>query len=96
MEIGAFYLPSVGRKEDILQGMAGKRTDLYKQMLREVGEQIGYMDDNGYYGAGFTEHHFHIEGEEVSTNPVILDLYFGMQTQNMKSRCSSGTKLLMA
>jgi len=84
MEVGAFYLPSVGRKEDILKGMAGKRSDLYKQMLREVGEQVGYMDENGYYGAGFTEHHFHIEGEEVSTNPVILDLYFGMQTKNMK------------
>ncbi len=84
MEVGAFYLPSVGRKEDILQGMAGKRTDLYKEMLTELGEQIGYMDEHGYYGAGFTEHHFHIEGEEVSTNPVLLDLYFGMQTSNMK------------
>lgn len=33
---------------------------------------------------GTTEHHFHIEGEEVSTNPVLLNLYFGMQTKNMK------------
>lgn len=84
MEVGAFYLPSVGRKEDILQGMAGKRTDLYKGMLKELGEQFALMDDNGYYGVGFTEHHFHIEGEEVSTNPVLLDLYFGLQTQNLK------------
>jgi len=30
MEVGAFYLPSVGRIEDIQQGMAGKRTDLYQ------------------------------------------------------------------
>lgn len=84
MEVGAFYLPSVGRKEDILQGMAGKRTDLYKGMLKELSEQFALMDENGYYGVGFTEHHFHIEGEEVSTNPVLLDLYFGMQTQNLK------------
>ncbi len=84
MEVGAFYLPSVGRKEEIIKGMAGKRTDLYQNMLKELSEQICYMDEHGYYGAGFTEHHFHIEGEEVSTNPVILDLYFGMQTQRMK------------
>jgi len=84
MEIGAFYLPSVGRQEDIEQGMAGKRTDLYQEMLQELSQQIGYMDENGYYGVAFTEHHFHIEGEEVSTNPVMLDLYFGMQTKNMK------------
>jgi alkanesulfonate monooxygenase SsuD/methylene tetrahydromethanopterin reductase-like flavin-dependent oxidoreductase (luciferase family) len=84
MEIGAFYLPSVGRMSDIKQGMAGKRTDLYQMMLRELTEQLQYMDGHGYYGCGFTEHHFHIEGEEVSTNPVILDLYFGLKTQRMK------------
>jgi alkanesulfonate monooxygenase SsuD/methylene tetrahydromethanopterin reductase-like flavin-dependent oxidoreductase (luciferase family) len=84
MEVGAFYLPSVGHKEDIQKGMAGKRTDLYQMMLRELTEQIQYMDGHGYYGTGFTEHHFHIEGEEVSTNPVILDLYFGLKTKHMK------------
>ena len=84
MEIGAFYLPSVGRKSDIEAGMAGKRTDLYQQMLAEMSEQIIYMDDFGYYGSGTTEHHFHIEGEEVSTNPVMLNVYFGTQTKNMK------------
>jgi alkanesulfonate monooxygenase SsuD/methylene tetrahydromethanopterin reductase-like flavin-dependent oxidoreductase (luciferase family) len=84
MEVGAFYLPSLGRKKDMEQGMAGKRTDLYQMMLRELTEQIQYMDEHGYYGTAFTEHHFHIEGEEVSTNPVMLDLYFGMQTKNMK------------
>ena len=84
MQVGAFYLPSVGTKDEILKGMAGKRTDLYQQMLRNLTEQMQYMDETGYYGAGFTEHHFHIEGEEVSTNPVILDLYFGLQTKRMK------------
>ena len=84
MQVGAFYLPSVGHKEEILKGMAGKRTDLYQRMLKELTEQMQYMDETGYYGAGFTEHHFHIEGEEVSTNPVILDLFFGLQTKRMK------------
>jgi len=84
MKVGAFYLPSLGRKEDIEKGMAGKQTRLYQMMLRELTEQIQYMDECGYYGTGFTEHHFHIEGEEVSTNPLLLDLYFGLKTHNMK------------
>ena len=84
MEVGAFYLPSLGRKEDMEAGMAGKRTDLYQMMLDEISEQIKYMDDFGYYGCGTTEHHFHVEGEEVSTNPVMLNVYFGSQTKNMK------------
>ena len=65
MQVGAFYLPSVGHMEDIQKGMAGKRTDLYQMMLREITEQLQYMDANGYYGCGFTEHHFHVEGEEI-------------------------------
>ena len=84
MEVGLFYLPSVGRKEDIEQGMAGKRTDLYQMMLKEITEQLQYADEFGYYGCGTTEHHFHIEGEEVSTNPVMLNTYFGSKTKNMK------------
>jgi alkanesulfonate monooxygenase SsuD/methylene tetrahydromethanopterin reductase-like flavin-dependent oxidoreductase (luciferase family) len=84
MEVGAFYLPALGSKEEIMEGMAGKRTDLYQKMLSDISQQCQYMDEHGYYGAGFTEHHFHIEGEEVSTNPVMLDLYFGMQCKNMK------------
>ncbi|MEM7540617.1 MAG: LLM class flavin-dependent oxidoreductase [Pseudomonadota bacterium] len=84
MEVGAFYLPSVGRKSDIEAGMAGKRTDLYQDMLSEITTQLQYMDDFGYYGCGTTEHHFHIEGEEVSTNPVLLNTYFGSRTKNMK------------
>ncbi len=84
MEVGAFYLPVIGDIAEIEKGMAGKRTDLYQQMLKEITEQVQYMDEHGYYGMGTTEHHFHIEGEEVSNNPVLLNLYFGMQTKNMK------------
>jgi alkanesulfonate monooxygenase SsuD/methylene tetrahydromethanopterin reductase-like flavin-dependent oxidoreductase (luciferase family) len=84
MKVGAFYLPSIGSFQEIKKGMAGRRTDLYQQMLDELSEQIKFMDERGFYGVGFTEHHFHIEGEEVSTNPIMLDLYFGMQTSQIK------------
>ena len=59
MEIGAFYLPVIGSIEEIEKGMAGRRTDLYQQMLRELSEQARYMDEHGYYGMGTTEHHFY-------------------------------------
>lgn len=84
MEIGAFYLPTIGSKPELLQGMAGKRTDLYQRMLRNLVEQAQYLDEHGYYGIAFTEHHFHIEGEEVSTNPILLDLYLGLQTKTVR------------
>ena len=36
MKIGAFYLPSIGSFDEIKKGMAGRRTDLYQQMLGEL------------------------------------------------------------
>ncbi|HVB82352.1 MAG TPA: LLM class flavin-dependent oxidoreductase [Candidatus Binataceae bacterium] len=84
MEVGVFYLPSIGTKVEISAGMAGRRTDLYQRMLTNLGEQARYLDEHGYYGVAFTEHHFHIEGEEVSTNPIMLDMFIGMQTKRLR------------
>ena len=84
MKVSLFYLPTVGSKADIERGMAGMRPDLYQQMLREVSEQARLADDLGYDSISFTEHHFHIEGFEVSNNPVLLDLYIAMQTKRIR------------
>ena len=84
MKASLFYLPSVGNRRDIEQGMAGLRGDLYQQMLREVLEQVRLGDELGYDSVSFTEHHFHIEGFELSNNPVLLDLYVGLQTKRIR------------
>ncbi len=64
--------------------MAGLRGDLYDRMLAEISEQARLADDAGYDSISFTEHHFHIEGFELSSNPVLLDLFVGMQTKNIR------------
>jgi alkanesulfonate monooxygenase SsuD/methylene tetrahydromethanopterin reductase-like flavin-dependent oxidoreductase (luciferase family) len=79
-----FYLPSVGSRADIEAGMAGLRGDLYQQMLREVLEQVRLADELGYDSVSFTEHHFHIEGFELSNNPVLLDLYMALHTKRIR------------
>ena len=84
MKASLFYLPTVGNRAAIEAGLAGTRSDLYQQMLREVSEQVRLADDLGYDSVSFTEHHFHIEGFEVSNNPILLDLYFAMQTKRIR------------
>src|ERR1700685_780368 len=84
MKVSLFYLPGVGNKAQIEQGMVGLRGELYDQMLREVSEQARLADDLGYDSISFTEHHFHAEGFELSNNPVLLDLYIGMQTKRLR------------
>ena len=84
MRVGLFYLPSIGTKAELEQGMAGTRDDLYQRMLLELREQAQLADQLGYESISFTEHHFHVEGFELSNNPVLLDLYLGMHTKNIR------------
>ncbi|HLW69464.1 MAG TPA: LLM class flavin-dependent oxidoreductase [Candidatus Binataceae bacterium] len=84
MKVSLFYLPTVGNRAQIEQGMVGLRGELYDQMLAEVSAQAQLADALGYDSISFTEHHFHAEGFELSNNPVMLDLYIGMQTKRIR------------
>src|SRR5689334_9171201 len=84
MKASLFYLPSIGSRAEIEAGMAGMRPDLYQRMLKELSEQIRLGDELGYDSISFTEHHFHVEGFELSNNPVLLDLYIAMQTKRLR------------
>src|SRR5258708_19568896 len=84
MKASLFYLPSIGSRAEIEAGMAGMNPAFYQRMLRELSEQIRLGDELGYDAVSFTAHHFHIEGFEPSNNPVVLDLYFAMQTKRIR------------
>src|SRR5260370_21719390 len=84
MKVSLFYLPSVGSKADIEKGRVGLNGHLYDQMLHDITGQAKLADDLGYDSISFTEHHFHVEGFELSNNPVLLDLYFAMQTKRIR------------
>src|SRR4030081_325556 len=84
MKASLFYLPSIGSRAEIEAGTAGMSGEFYQRMLRELSEQIRLADDLGYDSVTFTEHHLHIESFELSNNPVLLDLYFAMQTKRIR------------
>ncbi|BCJ85606.1 luciferase [Effusibacillus dendaii] len=85
MKFVLFYLPTVGTKKQIESRMLpGQNTQAYQSMLYQITEQVKAADQLGYYACAFTEHHFHIEGFETSNNPILLSLYLGMQTKNIK------------
>jgi len=84
MQTSLFYLPSIGSRPEIEQGMAGLRGDLYQRMLAELREQAQAATTFGYDSISFTEHHFHVEGFEISNNPVLLDLFVAMCTKRIR------------
>jgi alkanesulfonate monooxygenase SsuD/methylene tetrahydromethanopterin reductase-like flavin-dependent oxidoreductase (luciferase family) len=84
VKVSLFYLPSIGSRAEIEAGQAGLRGDLYGRMLAEISEQARLADEVGYDSISFTEHHFHVEGFELSNNPVLLDLFVAMQTRRIR------------
>ena len=84
MQVSLFYLPSLGPRREIEKGLAGLREDLYQQMLSDLKDQAQAADALGYDSISFTEHHFHIEGFEISNNPVLLDLYVAAHTERIR------------
>ena len=84
MKTSLFYLPGVGNRAQVEAGDAGLKGELYDTMLAEVLGQCQLADELGYNSVSFTEHHFHGEGFEVSNNPIMLDLYIGLQTKRLR------------
>ena len=84
MRTSLFYLPGVGTRARIEAGDAGLDGAAYDTMLSDVLGQCQLADQLGYNSVSFTEHHFHGEGFELSNNPVMLDLYIGLQTRKLR------------
>src|SRR6516165_6468186 len=84
MKVSLVYLPTVGTRAEIEAGRVGLRPEPDARMLRDLSEQAILGDALGYDSISFTEHHFHVEGFELSNNPVLLDLYVGMQTKRLR------------
>jgi alkanesulfonate monooxygenase SsuD/methylene tetrahydromethanopterin reductase-like flavin-dependent oxidoreductase (luciferase family) len=86
MDFSMFCLPTIAGEEMLGQKgfFAGQNRHLYQLLLKELLEQTQYIDEMGFHAIAFTEHHFHVEGYEVSTNPIMLDLFLGLQTKNIK------------
>jgi alkanesulfonate monooxygenase SsuD/methylene tetrahydromethanopterin reductase-like flavin-dependent oxidoreductase (luciferase family) len=84
MKVSLFYLPTVGSRAEIEAGRVGLSGPAYDRMLRDLSEQARLGDDLGYDSISFTEHHFHVEGFELSNNPVLLDLFVGLQTKRIR------------
>ena len=84
MEVALFIAPTVGPKEELMKGLAGRRTDLYQTMVKHLIEIAQYTDEMGYYGIGFTEHHLSVEGMTCSISPQMLGLHLSHYTKHLR------------
>ena len=84
MDFGLFNYCTVGRRQELEQGLAGQKNHLYQRMLEEIASYAQFADQNGYFGYGHPEHHLQIEGFEISNDPCLMAMYLANHTQRMK------------
>ena len=85
MRLGAFLLPSAGATpQEFEQGFAGQNPNYYQRGLADCARILKQVEDLGFDFVAFSEHHFHLEGLEVSNNPVLLGTWAAMQTSRLR------------
>ena len=84
MKFHAFLYGVVGRRHELIRGMAGQDPVLFQRMLGEVRDYARFCDDAGYAGIGLPEHHLQIEGFEAAQEPGLLALAMGLPTTRLR------------
>lgn len=85
LRLGAFLLPSAGATPaEYERGFAGQNPNYYQRGLRDTARIVRQVEQLGFDFCAFSEHHFHIEGLELSNNPVLLGSWAAMQTKRLR------------
>jgi alkanesulfonate monooxygenase SsuD/methylene tetrahydromethanopterin reductase-like flavin-dependent oxidoreductase (luciferase family) len=78
------YTGTVAEFRDGLR-MSGTDPQRYQRVLGQLAEHAVVADQGGFEGLSFSEQHANIEGLiEVSTNPIMLDLFVAARTERIK------------
>lgn len=85
MRLGTFLVPSAAASPaDYAKGYAGANPNYYQRALFENGEIIKQCEQLGFDFVAFSEHHFHLEGIEVSNNPILLGAWAASITSRLR------------
>ena len=84
MDFNLFMYCTIGRKAELEKGMAGRDPVLYRRMLDEIAEYVGFADEAGYAGFGHPEHHLQIEGFEVANDPMLMAMWLGQHSKRLR------------
>jgi len=86
MRFGAFLLPAAAAKHDELQSeqYPGANPTYYQRSLNEHARVIKQLEELGFDFVAFSEHHFHLEGLEISNNPILLGAWAAGFTKRIR------------
>src|SRR6476646_7974838 len=84
MKFGMFYPVAVASEADLGKGLWGLDRDRYANTIEELREQAIVADESGWTSMMFAEHHFEIEGYQVTPNPLLLNVFLAQHTTRLR------------
>lgn len=86
VRFGAFLLPAAAAKHDELKQAPypGANPTYYQRSLNEHARIIRQIEALGFDFVAFSEHHFHLEGLEMSNNPILLGAWAAGLTRRLR------------
>ncbi len=83
--LDTFMFPAAAGELSAGLRMAGASASRYQGLLEELRTTAVIADEGGFEGLCFSEQHSNIEGvSEVSTNPILLDMFVASHTSRLK------------
>lgn len=77
--------PTMGDTDDMERlRPIGRNVEAYTTMLEGLVELAKAADELGYWGLTHVEHHLHSEGLELSPSPLMLNIYLGQYTKQLR------------
>ncbi|WP_248761406.1 LLM class flavin-dependent oxidoreductase [Pseudarthrobacter sp. SSS035] len=77
--------PTMGDTDDMERlRPIGRNVEAYTRMLEGLVELAKAADELGYWGLTHVEHHLHSEGLELSPSPLMLNIYLGQHTKQIR------------
>jgi alkanesulfonate monooxygenase SsuD/methylene tetrahydromethanopterin reductase-like flavin-dependent oxidoreductase (luciferase family) len=85
MKFSLFYPVATASPERRLgSGLLGLDAGLYHRTINELREQASCADEFGWTSLMLAEHHFEVEGYQVSPNPLLLNVYLAGHTTRLR------------
>lgn len=85
MRFSLFYPVATGSPEKRLgTGLLGLDRDLYRNTVAELREQAICADETGWESLMMAEHHFEVEGYQVTPNPLLLNVHLAEHTTRLR------------
>jgi len=84
VQFSLFYPVAVGRSDQLGTGLLGLDTTCYGTAIAELREQAVCADEYGWTSLMLAEHHFEVEGYQVTPNPLMLNVYLAQHTNRLR------------